>query len=136
MTLQFAGGPLCSLSMSCASYSGGGHAIEFYGEDGALKLHNPTADYMRGFVLTHARRPGALAAVPVDDPLDAQFPDGRIAPLSRLASRFLDAIEGAPRYRPNAAPGFAAGYRVQELIDAAQRSHKQGAWVEVPEQAA
>ena len=39
-----------------------------------------------------------------DDPLDRRFPDeARIAPVSRLASRFLDAIEG----RQTAYPGFA-----------------------------
>ncbi len=31
----------CSLSMSCASYLGIGHRIEFFGEDGTLVLHNP-----------------------------------------------------------------------------------------------
>ena len=27
--------------------------------------------------------------------------------------------------------GFAEGYRVQQLIDAARRSHRQGAWIDV-----
>ena len=109
--------------MSCASYLGSGHRIEFYGEDGTLVLHNPGADYMRGFELLYAKRPAAvLARIGVDDPVDAQYPDGRIAPVSRLAKRFLDAIEtGVPPL-----PGFAEGYRVQQLIDAAQRSHRQG----------
>ena len=64
-----------SLSMSCASYLGSGHRLEFYGEDGTLVLNNPDADYMRGFELVHARRPAAaLARVAVDDPADAQYP--------------------------------------------------------------
>ena len=126
MALQFQSGPLCSLSMSCASYMGPGHRIEFFGEDGALVLHNPGADYMRGFDLLHARRPGALEPVPVDDPVDAQYPDGRIAPVSRLAKKFFDAIESGTQ----TAPGFAEGYRVQRLIDAAQRSHRQGTWID------
>jgi len=129
MAMQFASGPLASLSMSCASYLGPGHRLEFFGEDGTLVLHNPAADYMRGFELYHAKRPAtALTRVPVDDPIDARYPDGRIAPVSRLAKRFFDAIEnGTP-----ATPSFADGYRSQVLIDAARRSHEQGAWIAVP----
>jgi predicted dehydrogenase len=126
MALQFRSGPLVSLSMSCASYAGAGHALEFFGEDGTLKLHNPGADYMRGFELTYAKRPGAFERVPVEDLIDAQYPDGRIAPVSRLAKQFFDAIEGGKQ----TAPGFAEGYRAQRLIDAAQRSHKQGVWID------
>ena len=126
--MQFKSGPLVSLSMSCASFLGTGHRIEFYGEDGTLMLVNTGNDYMRGFELLHAKRPaGALMRVPVEDPVDAQYPDGRIAPVSRLAKKFFDAIESnAP-----AQPDFAAGYRVQQLIDAAQRSHFQGKVVDV-----
>ena len=133
MALRYRSGPQVSLSMSCASYKGIGHRIEFFGQDGTLVLHNPGADYMRGFELTYARRPGAFERVAADDPIDAQYPDGRIAPVSRLAKQFFDAIEDAPSYKPNAAPGFAEGYRAQILIDAAQRSHQQGAWIDITE---
>jgi predicted dehydrogenase len=129
MTLQ--SGPLVSLSMSCASYLGIGHRIEFFGDDGTLVLHNPGADYMRGFELFHAKRPGTLERVPVADPADAQYPDGRIAPVSRLAKIFFDAIESGG----SATPGFAEGYRVQQLIDAARRSHSEGVWVGVSDRA-
>jgi predicted dehydrogenase len=127
MAMRLKSGPLASLSMSCASYLGLGHRIEFFGEDGTLVLVNPTTDYMRGFELLHAKRPAKLTRVPVEDPTDAQFPDGRIAPLSRLGKLFFDAIEngGTP------SPGFAEGYRVQILIDAARRSHNQGKWIDV-----
>ena len=57
------------------------------------------------------------------DPVDAQFPDGRIAPVSRLAKQILRRHRDRQR---QTAPGFAEGYRVQRLIDAAQRSHQQG----------
>ena len=128
MALQCQAGPLISLSMSCASYLGTGHRLEFFGEDGTLVLHNPSLDYIRGFELFYAKRPGAaLERIAVIDPVDAQYPEGRIAPVSRLAKMFIDAIEngGTP------APGFAEGYRVQYLMDAARRSHQQGAWVDV-----
>ena len=126
---QVASGAAGSLSMSCACFAGSGHRLEFYGEDGALVLANPTTDYMRGFALHHARRPDTvLTPVALDDePLDRQFPiDGRIAPVSRLASRFLDAIE---RKRPMS-PGFSEGYRVQVLLDAVRRSHDLGHWLD------
>ncbi|MCK9908563.1 Gfo/Idh/MocA family oxidoreductase [Microbacteriaceae bacterium K1510] len=129
MALQFASGTPASLSMSCASYLGMGHRLEFFGEDGTLVLFNPTADYMRGFELYHARRPeAALTRIAVQDPIDAQYPDGRIAPVSRLAKRFFDAIENGTQARPS----FADGYRVQVLIDAARRSHETGTWISVP----
>ena len=127
MALRFQAGPLCSLSMSCASFLGIGHRIEFFGEDGTLVLHNPGADYMRGFELSHAKRPTTpLERIAVVDPGDAQYPDGRIAPVSRLAKKFLDAIESGG----NPVPGFANGYRVQRLMDAARRSHDQGRWID------
>jgi predicted dehydrogenase len=84
---------------------------------------------MRGFTLSYARRPAA-ALVPVTivpDPRDQTAPDGRIAPVTRLTSRFLDAIEtgGTPW------PSFSEGYRVQLLLDAVRRSHTLGRWVDI-----
>lgn len=129
MALDFESGAVASLSMSCASYRGGGHRIEFYGEDGTLMLINTTSDYMRGFQLLHARRAAeALIAATVDDPLDAQYPnDGRIAPVARLGKQFFDAIESGGTARP----GFAEGFRVQQLIDAARRSDREGVTIGV-----
>jgi predicted dehydrogenase len=132
LALQLATGPLVSLSMSCASYLGIGHRIEFFGEDGTLVLHNPGVDYMRGFELWHGKREAQFVRIGAEDPVDAKYPDGRIAPVSRLAKIFFDAIEA----RGTAAPGFAEGYRVQQLIDAARRSHQQGAWIDVAREAA
>ncbi len=115
-----------SLAMSCASFGGSGHRLEFYGEDGALVLANPTTDYMRGFTLSHAARPAArFDRVEIDDPIDHHFSDGRVAPVARLASRFIDAIER----RAPASPDFADGYRVQCLLDAARRSHNTQRWL-------
>jgi predicted dehydrogenase len=128
LTLQFQTGALCSLSMSCASYMGGGHRIEFFGDDGSLVLHNPTTDYMRGFTLQYAKRQAAtVETIAVVDMDDAQYPDGRIAPTARLAKMFLDAIENGGAMTP----GFAQGYRVQQLMDAARRAHDSGHWREV-----
>ena len=133
LSLAFRSGATGSFAMSCASYLGSGHRLEFYGEDGTLVLDNPTPEYMRGFTLSHARRPAA-ALTPVvieDDPLDRQYPnEARIPPVSRLVRRFLDSIE---QRRP-ATPGFAEGYRVQVLLDAVQRSHALGKRVQIESQ--
>ena len=127
MALQLAAGPLVTLSMSCASYLGVGHRIEFFGEDGTLVLHNPGTDYMRGFEIWHGKRDAPLVRIATNDPVDAKYPDGRIAPVSRLATMFFDAIETGG----TATPGFAEGYRVQQLIHAARRSHQHGTWIDV-----
>jgi predicted dehydrogenase len=128
MTVSFASGAAGSLAVSCAAFAGSGHRIELYGEDGTLMLVNAGSDYMRGFELWHAQRPNAsLQRVEVAEPLQDRFPDGRIAPTARLASGFIDAIE----QKSEAEPGFGAGFRVQLLIDAAQRSHASGSWIEL-----
>lgn len=116
---RFSGGGTFVLSMSTACFAGSGHRIEFYGEDGAVVLSNAGADYMRGFELFRARRPDATL-MPIRDGVDeeAKFSDGRIAPVSRLASRFIDAIEKGTQ----PLPGIAEGVRVQNLIEAARHS--------------
>jgi predicted dehydrogenase len=128
LALAFASGAGGSLQMSCASFRGSGHRLEFYGEDGSLVLANPTADYFRGFELTYARRgDDALHSIAVEDAISDQFSDSRIAPVAQLVRRFIDACErgGTP------SPGVAEGYRVQYLIDAARRAHAGGHWIDV-----
>lgn len=129
VSMNFQSGATGSLAMSCASYLGSGHRLEFYGEDGTLTLTNVTPDYMRGFELKLAHRPATtLTAVEVDDPVDLHFPaDGRIAPVSRLATEFIDAIQSG---RP-AVPGFTEGLRVQVLLDAARRANNGGRWLDI-----
>src|SRR5581483_6186572 len=129
MAMEFCSGAAGMLNMSAAAFPGSGHRIEFYGEDGSVVLENPTRDYMRGFHVSHCRRPATeMALVEVDDPEEERWEDGRILPLSRLAKNFFDWIElGTP-----ARPDFRDGLRVQELIAAAQRSHQSGSWVKIP----
>lgn len=126
MALQFACGVAGSLVMSAAAYRGSGHRIEFYGEDGAMVLDNPGADYMRGFALRLAKRPGEFADIALPAAEDI-WQDGRILPSSRIAWRFLDWVHGGGPAEPN----FVDGVRVQYLMDAARRSHAAGAWVGV-----
>ena len=129
VSMAFGSGAVGNLAMSCASYLGSGHRLEFYGEDGTLMLINDTADYMRGFRLSVVRRPeGSMTPVEVVDPVDLRFPsDGRIAPVSRLAAGFLDAIENG---QPTTV-GFAQGLRVQALLDAARRANNRGCWLDI-----
>jgi predicted dehydrogenase len=126
LALSFVSGASGGLTMSCASFLGSGHRLELYGEEGTLMLVNDTTDYMRGFVLSHATRATArLERVELNDLVDQQFADGRVAPISRLVSHFLDAIEG----KVAATPDFAEGYRVQSLLDTARRSHDAQRWL-------
>jgi predicted dehydrogenase len=127
--MMFRSGAAGNLAMSCASYLGSGHRIEFYGEDGTLMLVNDTADYMRGFRLALGRRPATtMSVISTVDDVDLRFPsDGRIAPVSRLAARFLDQIERGV----SATVGFAEGLRVQALLDTARRANDHGRWLEI-----
>ena len=128
LAFAFASGAGGSLQMSSASFLGSGHRIEFYGEDGTLVLANPTADYFRGFELRHARRADtSLQQIALAEADGDQSTDSRVAPVARLVQRFVDACEraGSP------SPGFAEGYRVQCLIDAARHAHASGRWVEI-----
>jgi predicted dehydrogenase len=128
LALAFASGAGASLQMSCASYLGSGHRIEFYGGDGTLVLFNPATDYFRGFTLMAARRGDAcLQPVEVTDEF-GEAADPRIVPVSRLVRRFLDACESGG----GASPGFAEGYRVQCLMEAAWQAHASGRWMDVP----
>jgi predicted dehydrogenase len=129
LALAFAAGAGGSLQMSCASFLGSGHRIELYGDDGTLVLDNPTTDYFRNFTLMlGGRGDDRLQAVAVADAGGDPTPDSRIAPVSRLVKRFLDACENGA----SASPGFAEGYRVQRLLDAAQRAHASGRWIDIP----
>ena len=133
LALAFASGAGGSLQVSCASFLGSGHRIELYGEDGALMLSNPTADYFRGFELRLARQgDAALKTIAIEDADVEPFSDSRISPVRRLVQRLIDACEngGSPT------PGVAEGYRVQCLIDAARRAHASGRWIDVAPPAA
>jgi predicted dehydrogenase len=132
MAFEFESAAAASLVMSAAAYRGSGHRIEFYGESGSLVLDNPGRDYMRGFELRLALRPREferLAVIAGDEDI---WTDGRVLPSSRIVRRFLDWIhDGKP-----AEPNFAAGLRVQSLLEAARRSHETGQWVDVSAQEA
>jgi predicted dehydrogenase len=124
MSFQFASGAAGCLAMSAAAYRGSGHSIGFYGDKGSLVLENAGPDYMRGFELRLAVRPGDFAAVVGAEDRD-MWDDGRVLPSSRIVKRFLDWIHDGKAMEPN----FTTGLRVQCLLEDARRSHATGQWV-------
>jgi predicted dehydrogenase len=127
MAFAFANGAAGSLVMSAAAFQGSGHRIDIHGEDGTIVLANDTSDYMRGFRLLLARRPGYLEEVGTLASEPDAWDDGRVLPVSRLARRFVNWAQGGTRVESD----FAAGLRVQALLEAARLSHRTGAWIDV-----
>ena len=103
-----------TLSVSTDAFLGSGHLVEIYGERGTLTLHNPSADYASGFrLMLGSRTTGALAVVPGIESESGS--DGRLAAVSRLVGRFVDAIYRGEQTMPN----LSHGLRVQELLTGA-----------------
>ena len=126
VALEFASGAVGSAALSTVAPFGNGHSITFHGSDGALVISNPTHDPVRGFRLSVAvRGEDAFRTLAEEtDTLAREQEDSRVGPVSRLAERFLGWIEaGTPAH-----PSFEDGRRVQALLDAAKRSHREGLW--------
>ena len=105
-----------NFSVSSDSFLGSGHLVEIYGDEGTLVLHNSTSDYVTGFRLNvGTRASGALACVSEDTAGGHQV-DGRLASVSKLVSRFIDAIHGGGAMTPN----LVDGVRVQGLLALAE----------------
>jgi hypothetical protein len=125
MAFDFTSGAAGSLVMSAAAYRGSGHRIDIYGENGAIVLLNSSTDYMRGFKLLFATRPGDFVEIRIPSNEIDNWQDGRVLPVSRLVHCFLDWAEGGTP----AEMDFAAGLRVQQLLDVARLSHATGNWI-------
>ncbi|MBI4994120.1 Gfo/Idh/MocA family oxidoreductase [Candidatus Peregrinibacteria bacterium] len=98
-------------SVSNAAPSGIGHLWEINCDKGTIVLHNPTNDYMNGFVLKIRTAKGEKT---ISEQKKIDFSDGRLAPFRSLAKRFVEAIKtGKPM-----APDFKSGARVQFLMEA------------------
>ena len=128
LSVVFASGLGASLSVGVAAFLGPGHRLAFYGNEGTLSLENGSADYVKGFRLSHGtRQTGRLEPISVDEEADGWEGDGRIVAASRIVGRLLDWMETGQR----AAPRFKDGLRVQSLLEAARRSHETGRWEDV-----
>ena len=114
------------------------HQIEIVGPYGAVRLLNAGSDYIDGFELFAAPRPGdQMMRVSSEATQSSQSAgqggvatrDGRVEATSRLVRKFVDwALGGTPAH-----PDFADGYRVQFLIEAARRSNAEGRWMDTLE---
>ena len=107
------------LSVSSDSFLGNGHRWTLYGETGTMVLENRTADYASGFELSLGTRPeGPFRVIERDKPEPGV--DGRLAPVARLASRFLDSIiDNVPM-----SPNFGDGLRAQVILDEIRASNQ------------
>jgi predicted dehydrogenase len=107
------------LSVASDAFLGHGHFLAVYGEEGTLVLENRTPDYASGFKLSVGTRATSdLKLIGRDEPQTGV--DGRVAPVGRLASRFVDAILNGVEMSPN----FADGLRAQSILDEMRASNQ------------
>jgi predicted dehydrogenase len=117
-TLDMEAGFPVFLSVGSDAFLGHGHCLAVYGEQETLVLENRTADYASGFELSlGTRETGGLELIGRDEPQPGV--DGRVAPVARLAGRFLDAILGGAAMSPN----FGDGLRAQLILDEMRASN-------------
>ena len=131
LALDFASGALGSVVLSTSATFAAHHRVEFYCERGTLVLTNRTTDPVDGFKLFLGRtgddQLGEVTVTPAGERTSAE--DSRVAPTSRIVSRFLDWIEtGEPT-----TPSLEEGRRVQFLLEAASRSDREGRRIDVLE---
>jgi predicted dehydrogenase len=118
-TLDMEAGFPVFVSVASDAFLGHGHCLTVHGEEGTMVLENRTADYASGFELrVGTRASGKLQLIERDEPQPGV--DGRVAPVARLASRFLDAILNGATMSPN----FADGLRAQLILDEMRASNQ------------
>ena len=106
-----------TVSVSTDAYLGEGHRVALFGESGTIVLHNATTDYAGGFELSLGTRDsGRLHAVMQD----AAQPDvdGRVAPVGRIAARFLDRVGGGQTSVPDLEDGLRVQRWIQQMTNA------------------
>lgn len=123
LALTFESGATGGATFSNAAFGGSGHGLTLHGSDGVLRLSNPTANPVGGFVLEGMNRDGAMETLETE-PLEglASGEDSRILPVERIARRLVDwIVDGRP-----ARPDFRDGLRALHLRDIALASHEAG----------
>ncbi len=108
---ELASGGMASIEIDTDFSGEPEHVVELTGALGSLVLENRARDTVAGFARggTPTHPPGGTA-------------DDRIAPVSRIVTELIDAIGAGA----TASPRLQEGVRVQQLIDAARRSHERG----------
>ncbi len=122
----------CQLSLSSVTYSGRGHWIEIYGDKGTLVLGSDNLkDYVHGFRLFAAPVGQAFKEIEIPQRLafPQVYPDGRLAPFMRVIDQWLRGIE----QRKSLIPSLKEGVYSQLLMDLTHQSHRQKAWVNIPD---
>lgn len=130
LSMKTVAGVPIAFQLSTCSFGGGGHSIEFFGENGRLHLYNRGGDHVLGFELALTTRQDAASHVVCresENPEVVAGEDGRIAPTARIAARLLHAL----RDRQPMVPSAAEGLRVQRLLDAARLSSQTGTRIEL-----
>lgn len=118
-TLDLDGGFPVFISVASDAFLGHGHRLEIYGEEATLVLENRSADYAAGFELwLGTRETGSLELIARDEPLAGV--DGRITPVSALASRFLDSILDGGEMVPNFADGLRAQLILHQMMESSR----------------
>ncbi len=132
LMLELADGTPIQVTISATAYAGRGHWVEVYGDRGTLVLGsgNPQ-DYVHGFQLWGSQAGAPLAALPI--PAEFEFtktyPDGRIAPVTRVVEHWAACVQRGQ----TAAPSIQEGVYSQLLMDETHASDRDRQWVEVPD---
>ncbi|CAA7625986.1 Gfo/Idh/MocA family protein [Magnetospirillum sp. SS-4] len=125
LALAFDSGMTASVGASIDSAPLREHRLDVTFAHGCLRLENSSGDHASGFrLLAGSHGDGSMALIAEET---ATGGDGRIVPASRLARRFCDWIaDGTP-----GGPTLADGLRVQRLIAATGRAHRDRVWIPV-----
>jgi predicted dehydrogenase len=130
--LELGDGTPCQLCISSVTYSGRGHWVEVYGEDGTLILGSDNLkDYVHGFRFWAAPAGKTLTEVEIPKHLafEQVFTDGRLAPFIRVVERWLESIER----EKSLVPSLREGVYSQLLMDLTHKSNEGKCWVDVPD---
>jgi predicted dehydrogenase len=121
LKLTFQNGCKATVLFECAFPGNPGHFWIFQGDGGSLTLENTSGSFTRGFELTLHPKTAPKEKIPVTPlPSDPSL-DERVPLVKSLAERFLRwHRDSVPAH-----PDFAAGLRVQHLIELARTSSEQ-----------
>lgn len=129
LQVKFRQGAVGSIVLNCASRGLSAHRWEFYGDRGALVLHNDAEGFSPDFNVALSTSCSASRKLPLTKiPRRADL-DDRVPLVERLGKRFIHWCGGGDTAEPN----FVEGCRVQQLLEIARQSHRRGAALPVPE---
>ena len=129
LLLELGDGTPVNVSLSSVAPRGKGHWIEVAGEKRVMVLGSRNlTDYGKGFGVwigdrLHSHFKRVFAAPATTEP-----EDGRIAPFTQIAERFVNAV--AQRTR-DVSPSFHDGWRAQLVVDAAIQSSVERRWIPI-----